>query len=58
MDEFRYGDWLLVIGVSWFGFKFLTAAVSLLFYPRGYAQRAPKDTSSSVLSSERHNAGS
>lgn len=57
MDEFRYGDWLLVLGLCWFGLRFLTAAVSILISPRGFVPRAPNATEAREVKSERHDAG-
>lgn len=52
MDEFRYGDWLLVLGGAWFCLRFLATAISVILSPRGYVHQAPKDTSSSAGNSE------
>ena len=30
MDEFRYGDWLLVLGGAWLGFKSVVAFIQIL----------------------------
>ena len=33
MDEFRFGDWVILGWAAWFAYKFFWAAVSILFSP-------------------------